>query len=283
MARTLVHPGPVSKERIVSREGNLVITKIQLKKGMPLIDAVSEILEEKGIRGAGIKFKNLKLAPVNYVMPTYSKDDKHVAFYSETHTLEEGIVIDYANATYGIRENVPFMHFHGLWKRDDKQNGGHILAPISIVAEDCEAIAYSASGVEVDSVFDEETNFTIFRPVKGEGKEISGRKCIVATVKANEDLLTAIKTICNKHNIFNASIWSGIGSTVGGIFENGNVVEEIPTELIVTNGEITKKSDGYDVEFETALIDANGIIHFGKLKKDENPVLILFELVIVEK
>jgi predicted DNA-binding protein with PD1-like motif len=114
-------------------------------------------------------------------------------------------------------------------------------------------------------------------------EKIDVQKCIVATVKANEDLLTAIETICSKHKIFNASIWSGIGSTVGGIFEDGKVVEEIPTELIVTNGKITKKADRYNVEFETALIDANGIIHFGKLKKNDNPVLILFELIIVEE
>lgn len=283
MARRLKHPGPVSDERIVSEEGNLEIIEIHLKKGMRLIDAVSRILEPAGIQGAGIQFKDLRLAPMSYVMPTYSPDDEHVAFYSETYTLSEEIVIDYANATYGIRDGVPFMHFHGLWKDGEKQKGGHVLADDSLVAKDGTAIAYGVKSIKIDSVYDKETNFTIFKPQKNEGNDYEqmDRRCIVAVVKANEDLLDSIVSICKKHQVSGGTIWTGIGSTVGGIFEDGNSVEEIPTELITMNGQILTDKDGeLQVKYETALIDAQGTIHFGSLQRGENPVLILFELVI---
>lgn len=286
MARRLKHPGPVSEERIVSKEGAVRIVEIRLKKGVKLIDAVSQVLEPAGIRGAGIRFQNLKLAPVSYVMPTYSPDDQHVAFYSGTYTIPEGISIDYANATYGIRDGLPFMHFHGLWKDGGLQKGGHILPADSTVAEDGTAIAYCAKSVEINSLYDNETNFTIFKPQKESesGCRDAERRCVIATVKANEDLLDAIASICQAHQISNGSIWTGIGSIVGGNFENGIIVEEIPTEVITLNGQMITDEDGrLQVHYEIALIDAQGTIHFGSLRRGENPVLILFELVIVEE
>lgn len=281
MARKVIHPGPVSSEKVISKEGPLSIVEIPLKKGSKLIDAVSQVLEPMGIRGAGIRFEGLKLAPVNYVMPTYSSDDQHAAYYSETYTVPEGIHIDYANATYGIRENIPSMHFHGLWKDGEIQKGGHILPAQSMVAEDAVAIAFYTESVEINSVYDPETNFTIYDPLQRNAAGQGGRKCIVATVKANEDLLETIAAICKKHDVSDATLWTAIGSTVGGDFQDGNVIEEIPTELIALDGKVWTDAAGeIQVDFYTALIDAAGTIHFGKLRRGENPVLILFELVI---
>lgn len=281
MARKVKHPGPVSAEKVISKEGPLSIVHVPVKKGCKLIDAVSQVLEPMGIRGAGIRFEGLKLAPVNYVMPTYSSDDQHAAYYSETYTVPEGIHIDYANATYGIRENIPSMHFHGLWKDGEKQKGGHILPAQSIVAEDAVAIAYCTESVEIHSVYDPETNFTIYDPLQKNEADQDGRKCIIATVKANEDLLETIAVICKKHGVSDATLWTAIGSTVGGDFQDGRIIEEIPTELIALDGKVWTDAAGeLQVDFYTALIDAAGTIHFGKLRRGENPVLILFELVI---
>jgi predicted DNA-binding protein with PD1-like motif len=266
---------------VISKEGPLTMIEIPVKQGCKLIDAVSQVLEPLGIRGAGIRFEGLKLAPVNYVMPTYASDDQHAAYYSETYTVPEGIHIDYAHATYGIRENIPSMHFHGLWKDGDKQKGGHILPAQSIVAEDAVAMAYCTRSVEINSVYDPETNFTIYNPLQLKAEASDRRKCIVATVKANEDLLEAIASICKEHGVTDATLWTAIGSTVGGDFQDGRIIEEIPTELIALNGKVwTDQGGKIQVDFDTALIDAAGTIHFGRLRRGENPVLILFELVI---
>lgn len=280
MPGKIKHPGPVSPERIISREGRLVVTEICLKKGSTLIDAVSQVLEPMGIRGAGVHFENLKLQPANYVMPTYSHDDQHVAFYSATKNEPEGITVDIGRATYGYRGGIPFMHFHGLWKKDGKQQGGHLLATDCVVAEDCKAVAYSASGVGITSMDDKETNFTIFTPesMAEPDRSDQGRKCVVATVKANEDLQEALIKICKKHALNNPKVWTGIGSTVGGVFENGNIVEEIPTELMIFEGTV----NGEQAYIDTVLIDAEGNYHFGTLQQGQNPVLILFELVLAE-
>lgn len=280
MPGKIKHPGPVSAERIISRVGELIVTDICLKKGDTLIDAVSQVLEPIGIQGAGIHFENLKLQPANYVMPTYSHDDQHVAFYSATHEEPEGITVDIGRATYGYRGGVPFMHFHGLWKKNGKQQGGHLLPPDCVIAEDCTAIAYSADGVGITSIDDKETNFTIFTPedVKETSGQENKRRCVVATVKANEDLQEAMVKICEKYELKNPKIWTGIGSTVGGTFENGNIVQEIPTELMVFEGSL----EGKTAIIDTVLIDAEGNYHFGKLEQGQNPVLILFELVLAE-
>ena len=84
--------------------------------------------------------------------------------------------------------------------------------------------------------------------------------------------------ICEKYELKNPKIWTGIGSTVGGTFENGNIVQEIPTELMVFEGSV----EGKTAIIDTVLIDAEGNYHFGKLEQGQNPVLILFELVLVE-
>lgn len=280
MPGRIKHPGPVSAERIISREGELIITEIHLKKGKTLMEAVSLTLEPMGIRGAGIHFENLKLQTANYVMPTYSSDDRHVAFYSETHEEPEGITVDTGRATYGYRGGVPFMHFHGLWKKGGKQQGGHLLPSDCVVAEDCKAIAYSAGGIGIASVDDKETNFTIFTPETVGEAQIShlSRKCVVATVKANEDLQEALVEIGKKHGLKRTRVWTGIGSTVGGVFENGEIVHEIPTELMIFEGTV----DDEQAYVDTVLIDAAGSYHFGTLKQGKNPVLILFELVLTE-
>lgn len=280
---TLVQPGPVYPERRICKIGKLHKVEIPLKKGDVLIEAISGVLEPLGIRGAGIRFHNLKLFPMKYVMPTYASDDTHVAYYSETYTAEEETHIYYGNATYGIRENVPFMHFHGLWKKDGKTCGGHIHAFASVVAEDTYVTSYGTTSVEMNSLADTETNFTVFQPeyMKKETVKIGDEICMTAVIKPNEDLLTAINELCDQYGIGEAVIQSGVGSTVGGIFEDGNVVEEIPTELIVMDGKIRVDAQNkHHVDFDTVLIDASGMIHRGILSKNENPVLILFELFI---
>ena len=281
--RRIKQPGPINPIRIASFEGQTEVMEINLEVGVSLLDAIAGPLTEAKVSGAGIQFKNLQLWPMNYVMPAFSKSSEHVAYYSDTYSATEEIEITYANATFGIKNGHPFMHCHALWEEGDRICGGHILSSDSIVSKPAKAIVYGTTTITMESLFDPETNFTLFNPIQN--KEVksleSDRKCVVATIRPNEDLLEAIETICKDHQISHAEIRSGVGSVIGARFEDGRSVNDIPTELVVLEGRVFTDCQGNcRANVEVALIDAHGVVYKGQLARGLNPVLICFELVL---
>ena len=281
--RRITQPGPSDPIRITSFVGRAKTIDFTLEAGLTLCDAIARPLAVANLSSAGVLLKNLRVSPMSYVIPTFSTNPDHVAYYSETYSPADEIEVAYANATFGRREGSPFIHCHALWEDNNRIHGGHILPMDSVVAVSARATAVGTTTITMDSLFDPETNFTLFHPVINETVEslYSAEKCVVATIRSNEDLSEAIETICRDHQIRDAEIRSGIGSIVGAQFEDGRCVSDIPTELLVLEGRVSTDDQGNcRASVEVALIDTHGVVHKGRLARGLNPVLICFELVL---
>jgi predicted DNA-binding protein with PD1-like motif len=251
---------------------------------MSLLDAVAAPLDAAGLKGAGVTFKNVRFKPFRYVLPAHSPDAEHVAYYSATHAPDEGIEVVCANLTYGRKDDGPFLHCHAAWRdRTGRMCGGHVLPFEAFVSAPGHAVAFGTEQISMVSRFDPETNFTLFRPVAPAeaAPGISNPRCVLARLKPNVDLIEGIEEVCRRHHVRSARIRSGVGSIIGAEFEDGRIIQEHPTEILVLAGHVTPDRDGQPrADLSIAVIDMKGSIHEGKPLRGRNPVLICFELAL---
>jgi predicted DNA-binding protein with PD1-like motif len=283
--RDIRHPGPVDPNRIDSFAGQSRTLDFTLASGVSLLDAVAIPLEAAGLKGAGVTFKHVQFKPFRYVLPAFSPDADHVAYYSATHAPEEEIEVAYANLTYGRKDDGPFLHCHAMWRdRSGRLCGGHLLPFETFVSAPGPAVAFGTGQIAMVSKFDPETNFTLFRPVAPEEMPAAGQaepRCILARIKPNVDLIEGIEDVCRRHDIRSARVHSGVGSIVGAEFADGRVIHEHPTEILVLAGRIAPDHNGQPrADLSIAVADTKGDLHEGKPARGRNPVLICFELVL---
>lgn len=280
--RQVVQPGPAAADRWQCVAGNLVEVDAVIEPGSTICDGVARALQPSALTAAAVRFTDLALHPMRYVQPAYSSSPERVAYYSDVREPEAPHTITVATATYGSKDNEPFLHCHALWRDEDGVlQGGHVLPFDAVVARPTPITAFGTRDAAMVVAPDPETNFSVFGVVRAPmaASAIAGRKLVVAKIRPNEDLVTAIEAICREQNISNAVVRSGIGSTAGGQFEGQPLIEEVPTELLVLEGHVAPGEDGAPrLDMDTALIDAQGMIHTGVLERGQNPVLICFEL-----
>jgi predicted DNA-binding protein with PD1-like motif len=279
--RRLTHAGPSGGPRLETVAGPLIRARVTLRPGQSLAVAVGQAAAAQGITAGAITLTGARLDPVRYVMPTYARTAEHVAYYSDTYAPEAGITLTFATATFGFRDGSPFLHCHALWTGPDgAECGGHILPLDTVLAEPLEVEFTGTAAAEMRAGFDPETRFTLFRPLRNAEAETDG-PLITAHIRPNEDFVTALERIAARHGIAEGRILSGIGSTVGCVFEDGTEITEIPTELLVTEGRIITGGDGQPrAEVTMVLIDAQGGLTHGRPARGLNPVLICAEIFI---
>jgi predicted DNA-binding protein with PD1-like motif len=135
---------------------------------------------------------------------------------------------------------------------------------------------------------DAETNFSLFLPLALESKaqqpdvaKTEVRPAYALRLAPNIDFCTALEEFCRAHDIEHATIFGGVGSTVGAVFQDGSVVEPFVTELLIRSGRMVKGADGQPhAELDIAMVDYKGGIAEGRLAKGANPILVTAELVI---
>ncbi|WP_343586298.1 DUF296 domain-containing protein, partial [Herbaspirillum sp.] len=155
----------------------------------------------------------------------------------------------------------------------------------TIVAEACQAQAWGLHDATMATKYDPETNFTLFHPTRLEGRERAahGKRVVLARIRPDEDLTMAIEDVCSSHGIAHAVIRGSVGSIIGADFEDGRVLEDRATEILVRSGEVRSGPDGLRAQLDIALINPEGKVCEGVLARGRNPVLICFELVIEEQ
>src|SRR6185437_9992806 len=193
--RHLRQPGPVHAERIESYEGSCVALDIALEPGLSLNDALTRELVASGFSCGTLVFADVALGPFTYVVPHPAPDASHVAYFSPPRTPPGRTHVEIANATFGWRDGAPFVHCHGVWtEADGSRRGGHMMPHETILARSGVARAWAFSDVTIRVEPDPETNFSLFRPVAlAASASRSARGALVARIRPNEDLCTAIE------------------------------------------------------------------------------------------
>ncbi len=270
--RSLRQPGPAQESRIDSVRGELTELRFTLRPGVSLNEAVTAPLAEAGLTAAAVTMQGVRLNPFRYVMPGPPDSAAHVAYFTDAVEPPGTTTVEHANATFGWSDGKPMIHCHAAWiEPDGRRRGGHILVKEALVAEPVEVVARGFRGPAFETRFDPETNFTLFE-VGGSGDG----SAIVARVKPNEDILTALETIAARHGIRDAVVHGSVGSLIGTSFTDGAVVGDLAIEVAVREGAIR---DGV-ASLHLLAVDMNGEVHDGWLKRGENPVCITFDLVI---
>jgi predicted DNA-binding protein with PD1-like motif len=272
--RTLKQPGPVHPERITWFRGELRSLRFALPAGATLNQALTEPLVAAGLQSATLVFRDAALNPFRYVMPGPADDGSHVAWFSTPHAPDGTSRIEQANATFGWADGKPLVHCHAVWTEPDgRGRGGHILPQETIIAETAEAAAWGFADIRIQATADEETNFTLFQP---SGRSMPGAGGILARIRPNEDVVSAIQAICHRNGIRDAAIRGSLGSLVGARFTDGRRIDDHATEVLVRQGLVRNGEPA----LELLVVDMQGAVHQGWLERGENPVCITFDLVL---
>jgi len=276
--RHLVQPGPVSVDRIESFACDGREMSFRLQPGLSLNQALTAPLVAAGMQSAAITFSGGVLLPCVYVVPAQPLDALHVAYFSAPH-FPARAEISLANATFGWRDGEPFVHCHGTWMEPDGQlHGGHLMPHETFIHTGTEVLAWATSDVRIAIELDLETNFPLFWPLSVGG---GGGRFVVARVRPNEDICTALEASCRLHGIREAVVRGSLGSLVGTRFADGAEVADHATEVLVRSGRVFTDDDGaLRAELDMIVVDMGGVVYEGWLVRGENPVCITFELML---
>jgi fatty-acyl-CoA synthase len=275
--RRIVHPGPVPEVRREVVTTPLMPIAGVLQAGETFMAGVARVFAEAGCRGGFLTVVGGACQPFRYVLPTLSPDQAHAAWYSETFVPADGGRFVKATAIVGERDGAAFLHCHGIWETGEGQRRmGHVLPFDSIVSEAIPVRGYGSAEARFNSIPDPETNFTLFSAM---GESGSGNG-IFLRIRPNEDVCTAVEKTCREHGIERAHVY-GIGSIFEPSFEDGRQVPCLATEIDIETGRLEMASDGLRAIIDAAVVDVDGDIHHGRLKRGDNPVGVTFEVVIV--
>jgi predicted DNA-binding protein with PD1-like motif len=281
--RHIHHPGPVAPERTAVVTGRAVPLRFVLEPGHAVDVAIAKGFADRGCIGGFVMLRDGTCDPFRYVMPAASPDGHHAAWYSDTFAPEGPVAIERAGTIVGWRDGKPFVHCHGIWNTPQGTRMGHLLGPDTHVTESIEAIGIGLEAVTFKALPDPETDFTLFEPVtvavEREGR--AGARALLAKVRPNTDIGTAIEDICLSHGIERADVY-GIGSLNGVRFADGGRVEAYATEVLIRAGQVESVHGRPSTSLEVDVVDIDGRISSGMLAPGDNPVCITFELVIVE-
>ncbi|MBM1170809.1 PCC domain-containing protein [Microvirga arabica] len=279
--RRIDHPGPVAVERYVAVSGAAVPIRFVLEPGLAVDEAVAAGMREAGCIGGFVEFRGGRCEPFRYVMPAASSDPRYVAWYSETFEPDGLVDVTRACAIVGVREGKAFLHCHGIWDTIKGQRMGHMLAPLSRVAEPIDVTGIGFRDATFEAMPDPETNFTLFEPVRhaGAGSPKAGAPVLLAKVRPNQDISFAIEEICSQHGIASAHIY-GIGSLNGVRFVDGARVDSHATEVLIRTGHFASLDGQTSARLTLDVVDMDGVISSGEIVRGDNPVCVTFELVV---
>ena len=279
--RRVTHPGPVSKDRLELFKANGTLVTLTLAAGIPLETAVANALEAIGCENSA--YLELSSAAVNelvYVKPAEAPDAEHVAWYSDMHRFDGTGVIDHLGMIVGYREERCFIHGHGTWTpRGGVTEMGHILSQMTVLAEPVIATGFALSGARFEGCEDPETNFTLFRPSAHGAAVSDDADFALLRMLPNQDFDTALQDACNQLGWQSARAW-GVGSINMPHFEDGRVLDSLPTELVILD--TLCHADGAASRGSNIRVVGTGPcqIEEGVLKRGSNSVLITAEIVL---
>lgn len=281
--RTLLQPGPIAASRIESVIAPLEEVAFTLEPGLSLNEAIARPLQAAGLTAAAVQFEGGTLSPFRYVIPAAATDAVHAAWYSETFAPEGATVIERANVTFGFRDGAPFTHCHAFWRLPDGRRGaGHILPLETRIASPIKAKAWGTRAARIVVRPDAETNFSLFTPesVNAPGLD-TGRRLILARLRPNIELGTALEDICRRHGLARARVRASLGSIVGAVFDDAPELEDPATEFLVLDGDVAPDAAGeLKARLRIGIVGLSGGLREGWLTPGRNMVCITCEFAL---
>lgn len=286
--RSISHPGKPDTQRICAQSVRARPLETSLSSGQTLLRAVTEIAEAHGAKSGAFRLNGGEFTSFSYVMPALSKSPDHAVYFSETFHVEGRVALETASVTYGQRDGRPWLHCHAVWvEPGGRRHGGHLLPDQVVVAAPIRVTGVALDGAAFTVCPDAETHFSLFLPVSTpvtQRLQPEGHHAYALRLAPNEDLCTALEAFCQAHQIQQATIFGGVGSTVGAVFQDGRIVEPFVTELLIRSGRIVRGEDGQpSAEIDIAIVDYKGGLTEGRLAKGGNPILVTAELVLCPK
>ena len=280
-------PGTPEPERIKWIEARGRSFDFTLTSGIPLLEAVRRGFAAEGFVSGALELGPTVLEPFAYVIPSLPHSPEFVAYYSETFRPAGPTTLIDGAMTFGTRDGAPFFHCHALWREADGMlMGGHILpTPETVVAEPTRVSAFGLDGAIFDGSPCRETNFKLFEPFAATATAVTtDRRCFAIRMRPNIDLLTGLEDFCRAHGIRRARIRGGVGSTIEARFDDRPPTQNFATEVYIRDGRIVRDATGeLCARISAALVDYTGATAEGTLTRGDNPVLMTFELVLVEE
>src|SRR5690606_23502370 len=164
---------------------------------------VARVFAEAGCDGGFLAIEGGACDPFRYVLPAFSPDKDHAAWYSDTFAPAAGGRFITATAIVGERDGAPFLHCHGIWDTGvGELRLGHLLRSDSTVRQPILVACYGSRTATFQAIPDPETNFTLFSAT-GESSAGNG---ILLRIRPNEDVCRAIEEVCTLHGIEQARI-----------------------------------------------------------------------------
>jgi len=267
------HPGLEAKSRIASARGEVTRRSVHLKAGQILMDAVAQVMDDAKCDSGVIVLDGIDVGPFDYVMPSYSNDGIHAAWYSETHSCKAAR-LDHATAIVGRRADAWWLHCHTRWQSDRGVGMGHLLPDTVVISTDAVVTLYAFEGGSFDVGFDPETAFPLFH-VQGEGRSYGN--ALIAKVCPHEDLYTSVQALISEAGFSQATVF-GIGSLIGASFEDGTPMQCPISEILIAPN---AQWDG-SLELPIHCVDTDFNLFYGNVVSGQAPVLVTFELMIIE-
>lgn len=280
--RRIVHPGPPTADPVQSCRTRVTRAEVTLPAGRTLLAAASEAVAPH-VGSAMLVLREAPFAQLSYYWPALSATEKHAVYYSQRFQAAVPALMQFGVITLGRRDGQAWMHCHALWKDAAGTPGcGHVLPDEGVLAEPMRATAWLLRDADFEVAPDAETNFSLFQPRShGEVPAAGTPLPLAVRLGPNVDMCGAIESLCRQHGIRRAAI-AGVGSTVGAVFDDGQVVEPFVTELFIRSGSVEADSNGAPLaSIDVSMVDYTGAISEGRLKKGENPVLVTAELLLI--
>lgn len=168
--RTLVQPGaPLQPRRLLEWAAPAADVRVRLAGGQDLLRGLVAALARRGIAHAGVQVVAAEIARMAYLTGAEDPSGQRVATYGPPSWLEGPVTLLGANGILGPGpDGDSLLHCHAVVvDAQGRLHGGH-LPPGDVLLGERGAVAVVTPlrGAAFAAVYDSETNYPLFQPVR---------------------------------------------------------------------------------------------------------------------
>jgi predicted DNA-binding protein with PD1-like motif len=244
--------------------------------------SLAQEIKTRGLKGGYFRIIDADMSRLHYVIPDFSKDDTHVAWYSDVRKPAMPGKIVNAGITCGSYNGKPFYHCHGqISDANGKPAMGHLLPETCIPMHPVQVLGYGFLDACFSRVFDPQTGFELFTPTETSEKPAEIQAELIR-ITPNIEINAPLIECCRKNGWSQASV-HGLGSIIGAHFADGRILDSFATEFLITKGRVDLTGSTVKVSLDITLVGFDGHFKSGVSKPQSNPVLITAEITLINQ